>query len=129
MTLRDPMAELLRGLEPPQPPSGLRRRALTAAQLRREIPSDPWFRLWSSPTWRIVWVASVLILLAGHLILSLPDRQSAKVQQTTLVIVGAATQGELAELVDLPRLDIDHLPRLDDVTVRSVLERNTNDDS
>jgi hypothetical protein len=68
---RDPIVErLMEGLEPPQPPPELRSKAIAAA--RRQIEAaearDVWSRIWSSQGLRLAWAASVVVLLAGHIL-------------------------------------------------------------
>jgi hypothetical protein len=66
------MAErLLDGLVPPQPPPELRERVLRAAQDHPANPPlpDRWTRIWENPWLRLAWAASVVLLLAGNLLL------------------------------------------------------------
>ncbi len=70
--------DLLNGLEPPQPPAGLRARALAAARQRMaETPApDPWSMIWHHGGLRLAWAAAVVLLLAGHVLVS-PDLRAA----------------------------------------------------
>jgi hypothetical protein len=68
---RDPIVErLMEGLEPPQPPPELRSKAIAAA--RRQIEAaearDVWSKIWSHRGLRLAWAASVVVLLAGHIL-------------------------------------------------------------
>ena len=92
-------------LQPPDPPSVLRRRVLVAARaaLTDGRAPDFWDRLWTSRPARLAWAAAVLGLAIGHLAISGRDpRQLAE----TAVPVASITvnHGELAELADLGRL-------------------------
>lgn len=71
---RDPIVErMIEGLEPPQPPPGLRAKALAAARGRIAAGAAPdvWSRIWSHRGLRIAWAASVVLLLAGHVLVTL----------------------------------------------------------
>ncbi|MDX2437312.1 MAG: hypothetical protein QNL88_09705 [Acidobacteriota bacterium] len=63
---------LLMGLEPPPPPADLRARALAAARQRlAETPApDLWSKIWHSSGLRLAWAAAVVLLLAGHVLVS-----------------------------------------------------------
>ena len=66
---RDAIVEgLMDGLEPPQPPPELRARALAAAWNAKRTP-DVWSRLWNHGGLRVAWAASVVLLLAGHVLI------------------------------------------------------------
>jgi hypothetical protein len=66
---RDPIVEgLMGGLEPPQPPPELRARVLAAARNAEAAP-DFWMRLWNHGGLRMAWAASVVLLLAGHVLI------------------------------------------------------------
>ena len=58
---------LLNGLQPPQPPPELRARVLAAA---RETEAAPhvWSKLWNHSGLRLAWATSVVLLLAGHIL-------------------------------------------------------------
>ena len=62
---------LLNGLQPPLPPPGLRSRALAAARQRigSETAPDRWSVIWSSRRLRLTWAASVVLLVAGHVLI------------------------------------------------------------
>ena len=64
--------DLFAGLEPPQPPAELRGRALEAAHGRMAAAdhSDLWSRIWNSRGVRLAWAAAVVLLLAGHVLVS-----------------------------------------------------------
>jgi hypothetical protein len=71
---RDPVADrLLRGLEPPQPPPALRAKTLAAARDWIAIGAAPdvWSRIWNHHRLRMAWAASVVLLLAGHVLVTL----------------------------------------------------------
>jgi hypothetical protein len=68
---RDPIVErLLEGLEPPQPPPELRSKTLSAARQRMagEAAPDVWSRIWNHRALRLAWAATVVVLLAGHVL-------------------------------------------------------------
>lgn len=72
---REPMVErLFEDFEPPQPPPGLRSKALDAARDRfaAEQSPDMWSRLWNHRGLRLAWAASVVLLLAAHVMTSSP---------------------------------------------------------
>ena len=71
---RDPIVDrLLQGLAPPQPPHELRSKALAAARERMagEAVPDLWSRIWNHRGLRLAWAASVVVLLAGHVLATL----------------------------------------------------------
>jgi hypothetical protein len=71
---RDPIVDrLMEGLAPPQPPPELRSRALTAARerLAGEAVPDVWSRIWNHRGVRLAWAASLVLLLAGHVLATL----------------------------------------------------------
>jgi len=58
---------LIEGLEPPRVPTGLRTRVLAAARDHMKTKSpDQWSRIWSHRGIRLAWAATVVLLLAGH---------------------------------------------------------------
>ena len=98
----DPFA----GLRPPRPPSGLRAQALAAAgSAGTGLNVDLWFHLWTNRPLRLAWAVALVVLVAGHLVV--PGSSSWSVPA-----VGWATTGtvdgfvpEIAEIIDLPRID------------------------
>jgi hypothetical protein len=69
---------LFGGLEPPQPPPDVRARALRAAHERLAEPASPdlWSRLWNNRSLRLGWVAAVILLAAGHILVGPAPRSS-----------------------------------------------------
>ena len=66
---RDAVVErLMESLEPPQPPTDLRSKALAAARGRMSAESTPdtWSRVWNHRGLRLAWAAAVVLLVAGH---------------------------------------------------------------
>jgi hypothetical protein len=62
---------LIEGLEPARPPLTLRSRVLEAARERLETESpDVWSRIWDHRGIRLVWAATVVLLLAGNVLLT-----------------------------------------------------------
>ena len=52
------------GLEPPQPPPDLKRKALASAfQALEEEEGDVWACLWNARPLRLAWIAATLLLL------------------------------------------------------------------
>ena len=105
----DPFA----GLRPPGPPSVLRAHALAAAaSAGMGLNVDLWFRLWKSRPLRLAWALAIVVLVVGHFVV--PGASSWSVRA-----VGWATTGtldgfvpEIAEIIDLPRIDGDSLTGL-----------------
>jgi hypothetical protein len=129
MTDRDVLGELVQGRTTPQPPHGMRDRALAAAMaaLRRgESRRDVWTRLRSSTVLRLAWATVVIALLIGHLALSLPSQRVPEANQPVLVVAGAEMGSELAELVDLPLVGGAYAPKMDATTIRPQIERRSN---
>ena len=64
---------LMEGFEPPQPPPELRAKTLAAARKRLEMRAvpDTWSKIWNHRGLRLAWVASVMVLLAGHVVATL----------------------------------------------------------
>jgi hypothetical protein len=106
---------LLNGLELPVPSKELRDRALTAARAAGGTSSDSdlWNRLWTSPPLRLAWAASVAGLVLAHLALSLPARRTGPSRAGPLLTAGVVADTELAEVVELPRINAKRLPQLD----------------
>ena len=107
MTDDRPRGPLFPGLRPPAPPPELRRKVLrTAAEaLAAEPTRDIWTRVWESRPLRLAWAASVLILLAGHLLVSAhaPWRGAARSHPSAETSREAGR--ELATVVTLPPID------------------------
>jgi hypothetical protein len=61
---------LLDELEPPAPPQSLRAKAIAAARNAAVVEPqlDLWSAIWNSPALRLAWAASVVALVAGHLL-------------------------------------------------------------
>jgi len=127
MSHRDVVHKLVEGMDTPPPPPELRDRALAAVAMPwGESRSDVWTRLRSSTAVQLAWAASVIALLIGHLVLSLPSRRLPQPRQPVLVVAGAAAGSELAGLVDLPLVAGEYTPSLDATTIGSEIERSTN---
>jgi hypothetical protein len=63
---------LLDGLQPSSPPPELRSSVLATARQRMgtETAPDIWSRLWNHSGLRLAWAASVVLLLAGHVLVN-----------------------------------------------------------
>jgi hypothetical protein len=68
--MKPDIEQLLDGLGPPQPPPDLRSRVLSAARSRMagEPVNDFWSMIWNNRGVRLAWVASVVLLLTGHVL-------------------------------------------------------------
>ena len=66
------LERLLPGLEPPPPPGALRVRAVAAARERMAAAPAPdlWWKMWNNRGLRLAWAATVVLLLAGHVLVS-----------------------------------------------------------
>lgn len=92
-------------LQPPDPPSVLRRRVLVAARaaMTDGRAPDVWDRLWISRPARLAWAAAVLGLTIGHFAIS--GRDPRPPADTAIPVASiAVNRGELAELAELGRL-------------------------
>jgi len=79
---------LIEGLEPPRAPTSLRTRVLAAARDHLHMgrtSSDRWSRIWGHRGIRLAWVATVVLLLAGHAIIA--PRKGAVVTRTSPALV------------------------------------------
>ena len=68
---RDPKNEsLFDGLQPAEVPSDLRTRVVPAARARMsdEVVPDLWSRIWNHRGMRLAWASTVVLLLAGHVL-------------------------------------------------------------
>lgn len=114
---------LFPGLEVPGPPDDLRRQVLDRATnaMGAEPRRDPWARLWESRPARLAWAASILALVAGHVLL--PTGNGTAPQGTRLArgdsparVQAKATRtdgdyrDELSAIADLPKLSLEGRP-------------------
>jgi hypothetical protein len=70
---KDPAVDRwLDGLEPLRPPAELRSRVIAAARDRMASAevSDWWSATWHNRGFRLAWTAAVVLLLAGHVVIS-----------------------------------------------------------
>jgi hypothetical protein len=112
----DTLERLLAGLEPAMPPDDLRSRALAAARtaMAREVERvDLWSQLWSSQPLRLAWATTMVALIAGHVMLSVPNRTPKTAPDAPFLVAGIFHEKELADLARLPRIVANQLPRLD----------------
>lgn len=102
---------LLRGLEPPEVPAGLREDALAAARaaLASAPRRDPWARLLASPAARVAWAASVAVLATMHALLPRDGRPEAPAATAAVL----RPDPELASIARLPLIDEHALPALE----------------
>jgi hypothetical protein len=105
--------DLFDGLRPPEPPGALRRRVLGTSS-RRVVPTGPstWQRLWEQPGLRLAWAMAVLVLLAGHALLSLPEPGPSPSPAPRIRVASATLDPSISTLVDIDRIDGRNLPNL-----------------
>ena len=101
----DKVEELLAGLRPPEPPSGLEARVLRGAReaLAREAGRDIWTRIWESRPLRVAWGISVSagILVICHVgITGLRSGRTPAAGQTTRA--AREGNGELTAIAGSP---------------------------
>ena len=99
------MEKSLDGLEPPGPPPELRNRVLGATTESRAdvVHADRWTRLWQNRALRLAWAASVVGLVAAHLLISVsPERQAVASPQALNRAFGEP-DAELVSISTLPR--------------------------
>jgi hypothetical protein len=105
MSKQAPLIDSLLGdLDTPEPPSELRNMVLqaTAETLNRAPATDIWTRIWESRPLRLAWVATVSVLIAGHLAVTVVQPQP---EQAALTASNSTEiDQELNEIVQLPRL-------------------------
>ncbi len=94
---------LLHGLERPAPPPELEARTLAAAgaALRVSREADFWELVWSSRPLRLLWATSLLVLLAGHVALSVRAALAGGAPPAAAPSRGDLPP-EVARLTDLP---------------------------
>ena len=92
----------LSGFEPPEPPSGLREAALRAGReaFAAAPAPDLWSRLYRSPSARLAWAASIVLLAALHL--ALPGRPLAAPPST---VSAPRLDPEVGAIARLPRIN------------------------
>ncbi len=103
-TGKDDLEKLLASVEPARPPGSLRERVLERAgeALDRPLSRDAWTRIYSSRPLRAAWVATVLLLLAAHLLIPRGTRPPASER---LAASSSRLVPELRDVVSVPRLD------------------------
>jgi hypothetical protein len=92
----DQMADrLFEGFAPPQPPLELKERVMREANGRSTVepPRDVWSRVWENGWLRLAWAASVLLLLAGNLLLV------ARQPEPPLTVAEVFVDEEIAEFL------------------------------
>jgi hypothetical protein len=101
---------LIEGLEPAGPPLTLRSRVLEAARERLETESpDVWYRIWDHRGIRLAWAATVLLLLAGNVLLT--QNTGASVSQIDPALVAENSVDEqFADILRLVRISANVQP-------------------
>jgi len=103
-------ADPLAGLAPPGAPPELKAKVLAASRaalLTAPARPDRWSLLWTSRPLRLAWAASLLLLLAGHVVLVRPNHPRAEAAARPLSRSVSDADAELAAIGRLPRLDPD----------------------
>jgi anti-sigma-K factor RskA len=102
------VSKLFDGLAPAAPPPQLRFRVLTAARAEAasvRVP-DVWTRIWENRWLRLVWVASVVALVLGHVAL-LPSPPPAP-----LVTAALSAEAGISEFSETMRIEASATPNL-----------------
>ncbi len=103
----DPFA----GLGAPLVPPGIKELAVNAGRraMARSPQPDIWYWLWTSRTVRLAWVVGVAVLMASHLVIPVEPVARPEGFAMPILFASADESGELAEIIDLPRIT-DDLP-------------------
>jgi hypothetical protein len=106
------LERLLAGLEPPPPPAGLRVRAVAAARERMAAAPDPdlWLRIWNHRGLRLAWAAAVVLLLAGHVLVS--SRLGAVFTPNPPVLAGDQRDEQFLDILRQVRINADAQPSI-----------------
>jgi len=101
MTEPDP----LQGFAPPRAPSALREPVLRAARAALDANADEptiWALLWRRRWLRLGWAGACMLLVAGHVALTLrPQRRPAASRRAIVAIYGAPSP-EMRDVLSLP---------------------------
>jgi hypothetical protein len=102
----DPVTHLLSALEEPEPPRRLRERSLARALAAWVQPPavDPWSRLWHSRPLRLVWAATIVLLVAANVALRVGQQARLQVAAPAAASQDQADFQELQAIVELPRV-------------------------
>jgi hypothetical protein len=100
------LTRLLAAIGEPEPPRGLRGRAVAGAEAawRRPAAADPWRRLWESRPLRIAWVAAVVLLVGANLALRTGSRVGPPAPPAAAAAQERAGTKELQAVVELPQV-------------------------
>jgi hypothetical protein len=103
---------LLGGFEPPPLPSDLRALTLRAARERlAEAPApDLWSRIWDNRGVRLAWTAAVVLLLAGHVLVS--SKLDPAVTTRPPVLAGDAPDERFLEILRPVEINADAHPSM-----------------
>jgi len=103
---KDPFA----GLGRPRAPEGLRGRALEAAREAMDAPPVTiWETVWDSPVARLALAASLVALIAGHILLgAFPIPGSGRVVQAEMEMRGP--EPEVMAVAAMPRIRLEPAP-------------------
>lgn len=107
MNTPDPIRELFAGLVRPQPPDELAGPALAAASRALAEPpaNDIWDRIWFSRPLRLAWAATLILLLAGHLMVSLTGVAGPDPSPAPIAALGGI-EPELAQVASVPTINL-----------------------
>jgi hypothetical protein len=96
------------GLSPPGPPAEARGRVLALAReaLAEPVAPDVWTRIWGSRPLRLAWAACVLILIVGHLLISVRAPRRGAVPALPAAGSSGELGRELAAVATLPPIDL-----------------------
>ena len=75
--------------------------------MARAPEPDIWSKVWTSRTFRLAWVAGVAALVASHLAIPFEHAVRPEGFAVPVRIASAHDSDELAEIVDLPRINHD----------------------
>ena len=103
---------LFAGLGPPPPPADVRARALSAArQKMAETPApDLWSRIWNNRGIRLAWAVTVVLLVAGHVLVS--PNPGAGFTPSPTVLAGDQRDEQFLEILRQVRINADAHPTI-----------------
>jgi hypothetical protein len=115
---------LFGGLEPPELPPDLRPRVLGPAAAALAAPNR-WQRIWHNPRLRLAWAASIAMLVVAHIAITPGVGARDGTSDAPVVAHARNVNGELAEIIDLPRLRTDLHPLAGGLVAAQVFEADS----